>query len=647
MAYLPAQTYRVTDPIENLQLCVTLRRRATEGERKLNAEVAAGGAKRPARRFKRPTLTKRASAADGGELGSDDEDADAEAAEDAEDADGEARPLRVEREEEETLLCPPRTFRWQEKAFSRGEVRQIRESDEALERPRRASITGMAAELSRSMTGQGAVAALSSHFRAELERLDETARAGGQGSYEGETIYTRVHSERFQTEWTSKFTDSQAEAVTPLARAVMEGLYVREHRDMLGEATCVSMHVLATLPLEADREPTDSAPKLSLGRKLSSALSTTSLLGGESSERKEEEVVLCELRLYPQGRLDIRPPLSYDDDPAAATAVVAAADDESNSKLARWYAVPGTRFEYKIENLTEGVGAAASEQEALAERLAKISTAASVPTSRPLAELDFDVPPRKAARCHYLVTLESVSGFDANAVYVAYYALAAPGWRLLPHCVASAVTQTSYVRGDAARAVLSFPMELTVESDGPPTAARPPLSLFFSVISRDVHERMSQLGYAHLAPPAEAGMSTLRLQAWRLAESRTDALRRFFIGGTEELSDLRAIALPEGFDVANKAQCLNKHGLQTVTTGTLHLKVQTVVQQQKPPAVVPKLGAGRVSAAPAKPSFQRAGPDFGPVRGAAVVSTLARTPTAVDRVFKRLEERRRAEGSAQ
>ena len=101
-----------------------------------------------------------------------------------------------------------------------------------------------------------------------------------------------------------------------------------------------------------------------------------------------------------------------------------------------------------------------------------------------MAELDFHMPPRKVARVHYFLTLDSASGFDADSLYVAYYALAAPGWKLLPDCAASAVTQTSYVRALDQRAVLGFPIELALESEGPPTAA--PQSLCFAQSASDM-----------------------------------------------------------------------------------------------------------------------------------------------------------------
>ena len=44
--------------------------------------------------------------------------------------------------------------------------------------------------------------------------------------------------------------------------------------------------------------------------------------------------------------------------------------------------------------------------------------------------------------------------------------------------------------------------------------------------------------------------------------------------------------------------------------------------------------------------FGRPPPSMGSLKGVLNVSTLARTETAADRVKKRLEERRRAEGAA-
>ena len=62
----------------------------------------------------------------------------------------------------------------------------------------------------------------------------------------------------------------------------------------------------------------------------------------------------------------------------------------------------------------------------------------------------------------------------------------------------------------------------------------------------------------------------------------------------QELRDLRALAIPEGLDVS-KPQCLNKHGLQTITAGAIRMKIHTSLQQQQPPA--PPKGAQKLGAA--------------------------------------------------
>ena len=65
----------------------------------------------------------------------------------------ESKLLRGEREEPEELLCEPRTFRWQEKAFSREEVKDIRAD---LEPGGRKGLIGGAVNIATGVT-RGAV----------------------------------------------------------------------------------------------------------------------------------------------------------------------------------------------------------------------------------------------------------------------------------------------------------------------------------------------------------------------------------------------------------------------------------------------------------------------------------------------------------
>ena len=647
------ETYRSSDPIENLALRVTLRKRGTQGERILDnvegeastapSTAAAALKKKKDRRSRAEASTPRS-----GDDGSDDEDAAA------------SQPLAGEKEEEEKLECPPRVFRWQEKRFSPMDVYAVRRQEQEERSKNGTSRAGSFSFRSASSKSIGSSKHnLSNHHREVLRKLDSEAADNG-AEYMGDVLFSRVHSEGWvdPRDASTKLTDSSFEVATPLAKSVVEGRFVREHRDVLGEAAHVTMHIFAALPAEAVGDADDTHDR---GDKPSA----TSFLRRRASasadgEPRRVEVLLCVLRLYPGGRLDIKPPLSLESraaaaDTAAAAAVAAgglaaaAAGGVEEERVARWYAVPGTRYEYLLESLVGGGDA----HEAIANRVAKLSQSAQSAIGRGglPAELgaigDFSAPPRKHARVHYLIEIESARGFGPNPLYIAYYALAANGWTLAPSCLATAVTQTSKVRGEDERAVFGFPIELTVESDGPPTAARPPLSLFLSIVSRDAHERLSLLGYALCSPPAVAGSTVEDVGAWRLAESRSDALRRFFVGGTEELQDLRALGLPAAFD-SSQASCLNKHGLQTVTTGSVRLRLNTIVQQHQPPrpTTAAMLARQRATDGPRAQQFGRPPPSMGSLKGVLNVSTLARTETAADRVKKRLEERRRAEGAA-
>ena len=624
----PLETYRSTDPIENLALRVTLRKRGTQGERRLGTSEEASTAPssatpRAARRRDRGDNTPRS-----GDEGSDDEVGDEASA---------SQPLRNEKEEEEKLVCPPRVFRWQEKRFGPMEVRAIRKLEDETRKNSRGS--GLFRSAS-SAVGLGSKSdeppyVLSNHHREVFRKLDAEAIEKGE-DYVGDTIYTRVHSESFSDprDTSTKLTDSSYEVTTPLAKSVLSGAFLKQHRDMLGEAAHVAMHVFAALP-EADFEDADE--------RADSTGSASRRKSKADDSEKLSEVLLCVLRRYPGGRLDMKPPLSIG---ASTGGLVDAAHE--NEQTARWYAIPGTRYEYLLENLAEG----ADVHEAIADRVQKLSISAhnaiGVGEKRSVVpELDFATPPRKHARLHYMINLETARGFGPNPVYIAYYALAAPGWTLKQSCVASAVTQTSLVRGAEELAVFDFPIELVVESDGPPQTARPPLSIFFSVVSRDAHERMSLLGYAMACPPSVAGSTVEDIGAWRLAETRVDALRRFFVGGTEELKDLRALGLPPNFD-PSKPSCLNRHGLQTVTTGRVRLRVNTIVQQHQPPQA-PKAAQARgpqtADGAARRAQFGRPPVSLGTLKGVANISMLGRSDTAADRVKKRLEERRRAEGA--
>ena len=135
---------------------------------------------------------------------------------------------------------------------------------------------------------------------------------------------------------------------------------------------------------------------------------------------------------------------------------------------------------------------------------------------------------------------------------------------------------------------------------------------------------------------------------WSLSEASPKTLiplplhvqvqRNFFVGGSEELHDLRALALPDGFG-GEDTITLNRHGLQTLSSGSVEVHVNTIVHQQQQ-AQLPTTSspAGR-AAAVATRSFNA----NNTLRAIASARTLGASESAADRVKRRLEERRSRE----
>ena len=190
-AYHLVDTYRVGDPIENLQLRVTLRKRASMGERRCGAGDSSSVPSEPSKGAKKGARKERGTGRFRRKSG---EGPDAAPSDDADSADDDAglaaqmRPLRLGQDEEaEHIVCPPRTFRWQEKAFGPTEVRNIHRAEEKK---------GAGGGLVGRLLGSGRDAGnLSNHLRDNLRALEDQSVEEGLGAYAGEIIYTRVHSE--------------------------------------------------------------------------------------------------------------------------------------------------------------------------------------------------------------------------------------------------------------------------------------------------------------------------------------------------------------------------------------------------------------------------------------------------------------------
>ena len=118
--YRTSATYRLADPIENMQLEVTLRKRGTRGERRVR-DPASEKPKGPRKPDRGSIAFGRASRPDPEPEEQEDPDAEKETA----DAPGAAGAAGAEVEEEDMVVAST-VFHWQEKIFSPSEVSEVR-----------------------------------------------------------------------------------------------------------------------------------------------------------------------------------------------------------------------------------------------------------------------------------------------------------------------------------------------------------------------------------------------------------------------------------------------------------------------------------------------------------------------------------------
>uniref|UniRef100_A0A2K5QA79 MKS transition zone complex subunit 1 n=1 Tax=Cebus imitator TaxID=2715852 RepID=A0A2K5QA79_CEBIM len=164
---------------------------------------------------------------------------------------------------------------------------------------------------------------------------------------------------------------------------------------------------------------------------------------------------------------------------------------------------------------------------------------------------DFELTVSGALRLSINGEVVSAQGYEYDNLYVHFFQL-------------SGVTQTS--------ATKSLGMDKVDES----TDALPEWPvLYCEVLSLDFWQRYLVEGYGAVVLPATPGSCTLTASTWRPVGLGTVAeLRRFFIGGSQELEDLSYVWIPGSF----KGECLSSFGRCTETTGTVTFRFHCLQQ---------------------------------------------------------------------
>eukprot|EP00040_Diaphanoeca_grandis_P024723 m.136270 g.136270 ORF g.136270 m.136270 type:complete len:546 (+) comp29840_c0_seq2:145-1782(+) len=204
---------------------------------------------------------------------------------------------------------------------------------------------------------------------------------------------------------------------------------------------------------------------------------------------------------------------------------------------------------------------------------------------------------------HLFGELISACGFEYDNLYVRLLIDLPSRWRWVsekePEPFVSQMSRTSSTGGDDAVAKFAYPFNLELEythaddddddgdgghEDGDKKSSHPTNvpRILFQVNSLDYFERHRTEGYGHVVLPLQSGSFSMKTQCWRpLAKPVTSNMRRYFLGGTNELDHPTYVGIPSLHD----KKVLSRLGMNTISTGTVHVRVNVVKQNSASSAV--------------------------------------------------------------
>ena len=226
-----------------------------------------------------------------------------------------------------------------------------------------------------------------------------------------------------------------------------------------------------------------------------------------------------------------------------------------------------------------------------------------------LVGTEFDVPPAQSLRVACRGEIVSAWDFEYDGLYVVWCLIPGRWWwgatvedsgetrtdsilTGLTHCC-TAGTSGASMFGECFELDLLY-RNLGTKSESNGIDLRPnPLKtselpfeirewpqLLIQVMSRDSWYRTRTEGYGVTPLPSQPGAHTLDVGCWRPVGGPVDELRRYFIGGSPELSDPFFVAKPPVDDDGGNVRHLNLFGLRTMTTGTVRLRLNLAFQSQ-------------------------------------------------------------------
>lgn len=375
--------------------------------------------------------------------------------------------------EKGTRLNPyVREFAWQEKVLGLSEVRRYRRKGAP-----RTGMEGLGAGLSK-VSQLFARADAETGFRDrsyadQIAELDARARADGHKQFDGEMLHSKVHVDRFVDvrELRSKVTTSELEKPSHLAAHVLSGR-AYDGAVSAGARADAATDVASALGGLVVKPPPSQVMHIvaELGepaapRARASRAARAGADGGDGADDNDDDdddlehgpaahlFVLCTIRAYGNGRLDMTPGFS---EPVPGLAELPAGVDTAakvelfdpaapDATGVKWYKLVGSNsrvWRFRLDNLAER---SVDEAERRAERAARMQ---ELLARKHLGGVDFTPAPAPGGlNAHVFAELVGAHGFSsASGLLVQYFVHVNEGWGVPPDAPLHGMTHTCHAK---------------------------------------------------------------------------------------------------------------------------------------------------------------------------------------------------------
>eukprot|EP00026_Physarum_polycephalum_P005295 Phypoly_transcript_05327.p1 GENE.Phypoly_transcript_05327~~Phypoly_transcript_05327.p1 ORF type:complete len:579 (+),score=81.21 Phypoly_transcript_05327:169-1905(+) len=459
-------------------------------------------------------------------------------------------------------------FKWQEKVFSKREVEYYSDLDARTRHNRDPD----------SDRDNPLLVALPPIIRKHLEEFQEqniASQQQGKGPLKGQVVCSLVDEDVHPTN--PNPAQPPHEELTPLARNLQMPL--RNQESATGVSSFTTAHpIVRSKPVKGIHRHLHETPFRTFTLVAAMRKRTQENVGevadaNQNRRWEGHEYVLCTVRAYENGTLELRPGFTKDINKPYSLKT----DDVF------------TTYEYYIENYTP-----------FPVIKAPMSNAPPAVPERPLVGAPFVQGPVDPSdiRIHVFAEIILAKGFSSTPLFVEYVVELPEKWRhyypdepldegnddSAPLNGFSQFGRCKPDPDDPTSSVTHFGFPFEVHAEGPENEHFP--KVYFVVHTQDYWDRHQVLGYGYALIPRTSGRCEIDISMWRPLGSVRSQLRSFFIGASPELHNTKYVASTksENYNLSgNPKRAMSKYGFRTVSSGGfLKIRMECAFQQRPP-----------------------------------------------------------------